>query len=161
MFNKKSTLSITAIIITVTGGIWAAQIRSDTKPGALLSAANADTVELGQKIYAANCASCHGVDLKGDADWRSPDTEGFMPAPPHNKSGHTWHHTDDLLFEITKYGLAKIIGQKDYKTKMPIYEDILSDEEIIAALSYIKSTWPENIRQRHDKMNEQKAKAKN
>ena len=84
-----------------------------------------------------------------------------MPAPPHNKSGHTWHHTDDQLFEITKYGLAKTIGQKDYKTNMPIYEGVLSDEEIIAAFSYIKSTWPDNIRERHDQMNEQKAKVNN
>ncbi len=161
MFNKKSILSMTAIIIPVIGGIWATQIRSDTKPGALFSADNADVVKTGQEIYTANCAPCHGTDLKGEADWRSPNSEGFMPAPPHNKSGHTWHHTDDQLFEITKYGLAKIIGQKDYKTNMPIYEGVLSDEEIIAAFSYIKSTWPDNIRERHDQMNEQKAKVKN
>ena len=161
MFKNKSILSIAVIIIAVAGSIWATQTRSDTKPGALLSADNAGVVKNGLEIYSTNCATCHGVDLKGEANWRSPNAEGLMPAPPHDKRGHTWHHTDDLLFEITKYGLAKITGQKDYKTNMPVYEDVLSDEEIIAALSYIKSTWPENIRERHDQMNELKAKNKN
>jgi mono/diheme cytochrome c family protein len=161
MFDNKSIFFIALVAIAVTGSIWATQIRSEAKPGALLFADNTDVVKTGQAIYSANCASCHGAELKGEANWRSLNAEGFMPAPPHNKSGHTWHHTDDVLFEITKYGLAKIAGQKDYKTNMPIYEGVLSDKEIIAALSYIKSTWPENIRERHDMMNEQKAKAKN
>ncbi|TNE39067.1 MAG: cytochrome c, partial [Sphingomonadales bacterium] len=34
------------------------------------------------------------------------------------------------------------------------YADTLSDAEIIAVLSYIKSTWPEEIRARHDDLNE-------
>ena len=30
----------------------------------------------------------------------------------------------------------------------------LSDEDIVAVLSYIKSTWPDRIRARHDEINE-------
>src|SRR3546814_16576935 len=37
---------------------------------------------------------------------------------------------------------------------MPGYEGTLSDEAIVAVLSYIKSTWPAAIRARHDRMNE-------
>jgi len=33
---------------------------------------------------------------------------------------------------------------------MPAYENVLSDEEIIAVLSYIKSTWPEEIIRIHN-----------
>jgi len=36
---------------------------------------------------------------------------------------------------------------------MPIYDDVLKDKEIIAVLSYIKSTWPVDVRQIHDKIN--------
>ena len=36
---------------------------------------------------------------------------------------------------------------------MPAFEGILHDEEIAAVLSFIKSRWPERIRQRHDEMN--------
>ena len=69
-----------------------------------------------------------------------------MPAPPHNERGHTWHHTDHLLFDLTKYGVEKIVKMENYKSNMPAYESVLSDDEIIAVLSYIKSTWPERER---------------
>ena len=73
-------------------------------------------------------------------------------ALPHDKTGHTWHRLDALLYKLTKYGFAAMIGS-DYKVSMPIYDDVLKDEEIIAALSYIKSTWPGDVRQIHDKIN--------
>ena len=76
-----------------------------------------------------------------------------MPAPPHDETGHTWHHPDQVLFDITKLGIVAAANLKDYKTVMPIYEGVLSDEEIIAVLSFIKSTWPEEIRAGHDEMN--------
>jgi hypothetical protein len=36
---------------------------------------------------------------------------------------------------------------------MPAYKGILSDEEIIASFSYIKSMWPKSIQNKHDKIN--------
>ena len=36
---------------------------------------------------------------------------------------------------------------------MPGFEDKLSDADIWAVLSYIKSTWPDAVRQRHDELN--------
>ena len=109
-------------------------------------------VKLGKKIYMDQCASCHGVNLEGQAGWRDKMVDGMRLAPPHDKSGHTWHHPDALLYKLTKYGFAAMIGS-DYKVSMPIYDDVLKDEEIIAALSYIKSTWPDDVRQIHDKIN--------
>ena len=41
---------------------------------------------------------------------------------------------------MTKYGIEKMIG-KTYPNNMPAYDGELPDEEIIAALSFIKSTW--------------------
>ena len=41
----------------------------------------------------------------------------------------------------------------DYQTDMPTYEGVLSDDDIIAVLSFIKSTWPADVRDRHDEMN--------
>jgi mono/diheme cytochrome c family protein len=109
-------------------------------------------VKLGEKVYLDQCASCHGVKLEGQEGWRDKKVDGMRLAPPHDKSGHTWHHPDDLLFNLTKYGFKAMIG-RDYKVSMPVYEDVLSDAEIIAALSYIKSTWPADVRQIHDKIN--------
>jgi mono/diheme cytochrome c family protein len=70
---------------------------------------------------------------------------GRLPAPPHNATGHTWHHSDGQLFRIVKDGLAAILP--GYETDMPAFKDILTDAEITAVLDYIKSTWPERQRE--------------
>lgn len=97
-------------------------------------------VTLGAKVYAQNCAACHGARLEGQPDWRQPLPNGRMPAPPHNEAGHTWHHTDEVLFGITKHGL-KSYAPPGYQSDMPAYAGKLSDDEIWAALSFIASHW--------------------
>lgn len=114
---------------------------------------SAAVVSKGRLIYVENCASCHGAQLEGQPNWRQRDEEGYLPAPPHDASGHTWHHSDRQLFELTKHGLGVILGDKNFKTRMPAYGNQLSDQEILAVLSYIKSTWPADIQSRHDKLN--------
>lgn len=104
----------------------------------------AEQVALGQDLYAANCASCHGANLEGQPDWRRRNENGRMPAPPHDESGHTWHHADRQLFTITKLGVSAIVP--GYESDMPAFEGILSDAETAAVLAYIKSTWPERER---------------
>ncbi|WP_252970164.1 c-type cytochrome [Brevundimonas vancanneytii] len=94
-----------------------------------------------EQIYADQCASCHGAQLEGQPDWKTPLPSGRLPAPPHDADGHTWHHPDDILFRIVKEGTAAIVGG-GYKSDMPGFA-VLSDAEIQAALAYIKSTWPE------------------
>src|SRR5829696_4580356 len=65
-------------------------------------------IELGGKLYGDRCASCHGANLQGEPDWQSPKPNGRMPAPPHDTSGHTWHHTDQELYRITKFGMSAV-----------------------------------------------------
>ncbi len=113
-----------------------------------------ELIAQGELIYKQSCAVCHGANLEGQPNWRSPDADGYLPAPPHDESGHTWHHRDELLFELTKFGAAAFAGE-NFKTRMPQFDGILSDEEIIAVLSYIKSTWPEEIQKRHDELDAQ------
>ena len=74
----------------------------------LADAGNKRQVETGQKIYVENCASCHGVNLEGQPNWRSQLPAGGLPAPPHDETGHTWHHSDKLNFKYTKKGGQKI-----------------------------------------------------
>jgi mono/diheme cytochrome c family protein len=80
-----------------------------------------------------------------------------MPAPPHDKSGHTWHHADKALFGVTKLGLKPFAGDS-YESDMPAFEGILKDEEIESILAYIKSTWPERERE-YQKLLTEKSKA--
>ena len=99
----------------------------------------------GAALYQQNCASCHGAELQGQPDWRSPGPDGRLPAPPHDATGHTWHHGDDILFRITRDGTAAVVGG-GYASDMPGFGDALTDAEIRAILDYIKSTWPERER---------------
>lgn len=111
-----------------------------------------DAVARGAVIYGEHCAACHGADLEGQADWRQPLPDGLMPAPPHDITGHTWHHDDALLFAITKYGMEAMVGG-DYRSDMPGFGEVLSDGGILAVLAFIKSTWPEALQRRHDELN--------
>lgn len=126
---------------------------SDRNAPVRLRPDDAATVALGGKVYAAQCANCHGARGEGQPNWQQRDAQGRLPAPPHDASGHTWHHPDELLFRITKFGVAKAANLPGYESAMPAYEGKLSDEEIVAALSWIKAQWPAEIRRRHDAMN--------
>lgn len=114
-------------------------------------------LQLGHQVYQANCAVCHGVNLEGQPNWQSPRPDGLMPAPPHDETGHTWHHTTDLLFAITKYGIAQASNLEGYQSAMPAYDGVLTDAEILAVLAYIKSTWPRELRARHDELDARSA----
>ena len=120
---------------------------------------DAKVLARGKQVHPAQCGACHGATLEGQPDWRERGLNGLLPAPPHDASGHTWHHADDVLFRITKHGVAKAAGLKDYLSAMPIYESVLSDDEIIAVLSWIKAQWPTAVRQRHDQINAQARQA--
>jgi mono/diheme cytochrome c family protein len=117
-------------------------------------------IALGETVYRQQCAACHGAQLQGQANWRERGPDGRLPAPPHDPSGHTWHHPDAQLFALTKHGIARGAGVPGYDSAMPAYDGVLTDEQIVAVLSWIKSTWPAEIRAHHDAINAQAAAAR-
>ncbi len=103
----------------------------------------------GRALYGENCASCHGENLEGQPNWRTPGDDGVMPAPPHDETGHTWHHDGTLLFNYTKFGgeqALKMRGITGFKSGMPAVDEALSDNDIWDILSYIRSTWTDEIK---------------
>ena len=103
----------------------------------------------GQGLYKEHCASCHGVNLEGQANWRKIGKDGLLPAPPHDRTGHTWHHDNMLLFDYTKLGgkaLMETRGISGFKSGMQGFGDALTDDEIWDILAYIRSIWPERIK---------------
>lgn len=129
-----------AILVTGAALAGVAAIASAWLFGA--SSGETETIAQGRQLYVAHCASCHGGNLEGQPDWKSPLPSGRMPAPPHDASGHTWHHADGVLFRITKEGAAAVVG-RGYESDMPGFGNVLGDDEIRAVLAFIKSTWPE------------------
>ncbi len=140
------------VIGGVFGGIvWLAGMTSAQAQG-FLPWQDPAAVARGTEVYGAHCASCHGGALEGQANWRSPGPDGLLPAPPHDASGHTWHHADTLLFQITKYGSEAVVGG-GYQSAMQGFGAVLSDDDIVAVLAYLKSTWPPRVREMHDRVN--------
>lgn len=92
------------------------------------------------------CASCHGANLEGQPDWRTRRPDGRLPAPPHDATGHTWHHSTAQLIELTRKGVAGLVP--GYESDMPAFEGVLTDAEIAAVIAYIASTWPQELRRR-------------
>jgi mono/diheme cytochrome c family protein len=110
-----------------------------------------EQVALGQTVYAANCAACHGANLEGQPDWQTRRADGKLPAPPHDVSGHTWHHPNSYLFDVTKNGMLAY-APPGYQSDMPAFGDKLSDDQIWAAIAFIESKWPPLVRKRHAEM---------
>ncbi len=145
--NKKNiaVIMITAITMSAVGFLWvgkpAYQMNRNT------NAANLD-IKAGAALYAQNCAACHGGQLQGQPNWQVPLDNGAYPAPPHDQTGHTWHHDDALLFAYTKKGGAAALAAKgitDFKSGMPGFGQTLSDQDIRNILGFIASRWPERI----------------
>ncbi|WP_342236201.1 c-type cytochrome [Inquilinus sp. OTU3971] len=109
-------------------------------------------VSAGAAVYARSCAVCHGVNLEGQPNWQSRLPSGRLPAPPHDASGHTWHHPDSVLFEIVKNGFGKIVPS-GYESDMPTFAGVLTDQQIADVLAYIKSRWPGEVQARQARAN--------
>ena len=108
---------------------------------------DARVVAEGEAVYLTHCASCHGTQLQGQPNWQEALADGGYPAPPHDGSGHTWRHTDLQLFEATKFGGA-FSATSGSKSHMPAFENVLSDDQIWAALAFVKSRWPAELQAR-------------
>jgi mono/diheme cytochrome c family protein len=110
--------------------------------------ANADNdaaVLQGKELYARQCAACHGRNLEGQALWQLQDQYAHRRAPAHDASGHTWQHSDEDLFQMTKYGRFPGVP-KTVHSYMPAFEKRLTDQQILAVLAFIKARWPLGIR---------------
>jgi mono/diheme cytochrome c family protein len=130
-------LMVLGLVIMI--GLSTLQSDSDTE-------LNPVQVAEGRQVYVQYCAACHGSNGEGQvpSDPLVPDATGKIPAPPHNSTGHTWHHDDDLLKRIVHDGG---LGDERFY-EMPAFGEILTDKQIDAVITYIKTLWTEEQRER-------------
>jgi len=112
---------------------------------------SASSIETGKKLYAQYCAACHGTNLEGQPNWQTRKEDAKLPAPPHDATGHTWHHSDDQLFKITKLGISDVVP--DYESDMIGFGNKMSDDQIRMVIEFIKSTWPQRQRDYQEQRN--------
>ena len=103
---------------------------------------------LGQQVFTANCAACHGTMGQGQPNWHIPKPDGILPAPPLNGDGHTWHHGDGFLYRVVSEGgkFQETPTVPSFKSGMPAFGSILGHDEIVAVLDYVKSLWGNKTR---------------
>ena len=142
--NKSITIICTTVAaIAVVGILLFPRQPAPTIVPEYIGASDAALVMRGKTVYDQNCASCHGAELEGQPNWRERLPNGRLPAPPHDASGHTWHHPDSVLIAIIRDGLVPgTTAPEGYESDMPAYGGTLKDRDIVAVLAYIKSNWP-------------------
>jgi mono/diheme cytochrome c family protein len=101
---------------------------------------DADLVSVGESLYLQECAACHGADLRGAPNGKKANDDGSYPPPPHDSSGHTWHHSDATLIDLI------LNGSGFEQSRMPAFAGRLSDDEVWAIIEYLKSEWGERER---------------
>ncbi|AUY32795.1 cytochrome c [Pseudomonas sp. PONIH3] len=86
----------------------------------------------GAHTYATRCASCHGADGKGQAEWMPPLAGATSMLAAENASA----------INITLNGSQRIVaaGLPD-AYRMPAFREQLSDREIAEVLSFARSAW--------------------
>lgn len=98
------------------------------------------SLAVGQALYEQQCAECHGIAGEGEPNWKQPNADGIYPAPPHDSTGHTWHHPDEQLLAIIAQGGTMPNSQ------MPGFADEMREDEMRTVLAYIKTFWGEEER---------------
>ncbi len=101
---------------------------------------DAAQVVRGRELYQTHCATCHGAKAEGAPNWQKADVQGNYPPPPHDDSGHTWHHPDRVLYEIIHDGFADPL-RPGSPLRMPAFGDKLDDAEVRMLIAYFKSLW--------------------
>ncbi|TDX31650.1 cbb3-type cytochrome c oxidase subunit III [Modicisalibacter xianhensis] len=123
--------------------------------GGELTNHEAEPLEAGEGIYRQYCASCHGIEGEGQPNWERQNALGELPAPPHNPEGHTWKHSDAMLYRIIAEGWRDPWNKTERLT-MPAFEEVLTPQQIRLVINYLKTLWTPEQRQHQQRESQDK-----
>jgi cytochrome c oxidase subunit 2 len=90
--------------------------------------------DTGRALFAQlGCATCHRSDAKG----RGPSLVDIYNSPVHLEDGRTVTADENYVRESILDPTAKIVN--GYKSVMPAFQGIVSDEQLNALVAYVKS----------------------
>lgn len=121
----------------------------DTPTHISLEGLEPEAVAHGERLYLQHCAVCHGRNLEGAPNWQTPNPDGSYPPPPHDASGHTWHHPDRVLLEIVRD------GSPWPQSRMPAFGHVLSDDDMLAIIEFFRAHWGPEEREFQRRVTEQ------
>ena len=144
MKGKRWRWSLAAVVCVglLAAGLlyWRSSWEGGSQPAGRPQPLDARAVAQGKVIYQANCAACHGAQGEGAPNWREQNPDKTYPPPPHDSTGHTWHHADGLLSRIVRDG-GSFLEDPGFKSNMPAFGERLSAEDIRAVITYLKTLW--------------------
>lgn len=129
---KKGSLAFAFGGVVVIGLVVAVFSWPSASSGSLTASANA---EHGKALYAKYCTSCHGPSGVGEFNWMNRD----RAAPPLDSNAHAWHHEDAQLVSF-------ILDKPVPDSRMPAWRAILSRDDALDLVAYIKTLWTPFIR---------------
>jgi mono/diheme cytochrome c family protein len=105
-------------------GILAACGGAATSDGSEIEPQDAELVTEGEELYAANCAECHGADLRGTDKGPSHLSEAYVPS----------HHGDGA------FRVAVLAGSPQHHWDFGPMEPVegLSEAEVTAIIAFVR-----------------------
>lgn len=134
------------LLLLVVLGLSAAIVSWLSDTGRLLADADVavtpDAVAEGGRLYARNCAACHGSGIDDPPGWR-PVIGGVAP-PPLAAEGPPPKSTDGYLVRVIRDGGAAVHGDPA-RDRMPPFRDVLTNREVHAVVAFLKDRWPDHL----------------
>lgn len=133
-FGRQGKNVTLAVLTTIAIVVVLALILVPGVPGPVMTASAKPAH--GEALFKQYCVACHGANGIGEFNWQSRE----RAAPALDSSGHAWHHEDTQL-------ISMILDKPVPDSKMPVWRNVLSQDDAHDVLAYIKTLWTPYIRE--------------
>lgn len=131
--RRGKTVMVAVLIAMGVAMVLALILVPGSPPSVMTASAKPDH---GEALFKQYCVACHGAKGIGEFNWQSRE----RGAPALDSSGHAWHHEDAQL-------ISMILDKPVPDSKMPAWRNVLSQEDTLDVLAYIKTLWTPFIRE--------------